>query len=174
MKKACSNTLFSKFGFTIIELLVSMSIIGIVFGVGVAAYTRFNRQQILFQAAQDLKSNLRLAQDKALAGEKDCSPSKCGGSDGICGTGDANERKLDGWYISFTENGYQIYGRCEGQTFGPPAIDLTKRSITIDSPPPKPIRFKPLGQGVEEATTITLSGTGGTEKVTVTETGEIR
>ncbi len=160
MKKTCSKNSSSKFGFTLIELLVSISIIGIVFGLGIAAYTRFNRRQILFQAAQDLKSNLRLAQDKAMAGEK--------------GTECGDAFTLQGWYVSFATESYQVYGMCDGQTFGPPAIDLTKRNVTIDSPLPGTIRFKPLGQGVEGATTITLSGKGGTETITVTEAGEIR
>lgn len=165
--RPCS--LFFRLGFTLIELLVTISIVGIIFALGVAQYNKFNRRQILIQAAQELKSNLRLAQDKALAGEKDCSV--CQGSDGVCGN--ADDRVLEGWYASFSSDSYQIYGRCGGQTFGTKSVNLSNRGVTLPSPPPV-VRFKPLGQGVEGATTVGLSGFGPTQTVTVTETGEIR
>lgn len=160
-------------GFTLIELLVTMSIIGILFGIGYAKYNEFNRRQILAQAAQELKNNLRFAQDKAMAGEKDCSVGVCGGDDGKCGTNDANEKSLDGWFLNPGVNDYQVFGTCGGQVFNSRTINLSNRGITIPSPP-SAIHFKPLGQGVEGASTITLSGLAGTEDVIVTETGEIK
>jgi len=173
MKKLCPTKISRKFsrvnpGFTLIELLVTISIMGILFGLGVAKYNEFNRRQILDQAAQELKSNLRLAQDKALAGEKDCSVCQVGIK---CGDGD--DKVLDGWYVRFSATRYQISGSCGGLPFSPQTVDLSKRNITIPSPP-SPIRFKPLAQGVEGATTITLSGYGGTRPITVTGTGEIK
>jgi len=178
-EKICPTKISRKFsrvnpGFTLIELLVTISIIGVLFGIGVAKYNEFNRRQILDQAAQELRSNLRLAQDKALAGEKDCSSSKCGGSDGICGTNDANEKSLEGWYVSFSANNYQIYGKCGVAQFSPQTVDLSGRNITLSSFPSNLVRFKPLAQGVDGATTISLSGYGETRPITVTGTGEIK
>jgi len=174
-EKICPTKISRKFsrvnpGFTLIELLVTISIMGILFGLGVAKYNEFNRRQILDQAAQELKSNLRLAQDKALAGEKDCSVCQVGIK---CGDGD--DKVLDGWYVSFSSGSYQIYGRCGGQQFptSPKTVNLSSRNINIPSPP-SPIRFKPLAQGVDGATTISLSGYGETRPITVTGTGEIK
>lgn len=159
-------------GFTLIELLVTMSILGILFGIGIAEYNKFNRRQILVQAAQELKTNLRLAQDKALAGEKDCSVCQVGL---VCG--DSDDLVLDGWYVSFSSGSYQIYGSCDGSQFpsSPKTVNLISE-ITITTSPllPHTIRFKPIGQGVEEETTITLSGFDQEEEVTVTTTGDIR
>ena len=155
-------------GFTLIELLVTMSIIGILLGIGIAKYNEFNRRQILIQAAQELRNNLRLVQDKALAGEKNCSVCQVGDE-----CGDSDDLVLDGWYVSFSSGSYQIYGSCGGETFSSKTITLSDRNISIPLPP-SAIRFKPVGQGVEGETTITLSGFEKTETVTVTKTGDIR
>jgi prepilin-type N-terminal cleavage/methylation domain-containing protein len=174
MKKSC-------LGFTIIELLVTISIIAILFGLGAAKYNEFNRRQIIAQAANELKSNLILAQDKALSGEKDCRVSKCGGNDGVCGTNDANERSLEGWFVRIpsppNNTYYEIYGQCGGITFPdvPKRVDLSQRGLLITSSLSAPIHFYPLGLGVEEEAVITLShpGYGLTEELRVNKAGEI-
>lgn len=146
-------------GFTLIELLITISIIGILFSFGVVKYGQFNRRQALIQAAQELKSNLHLAQGKALAGEK---PAGCGAT------------PLSGHKLKFVDSrNYKIVAACgaevdvkTGLTLGP---NITKVSG------PSSILFKVLAQGVEGAGTITLRFAGvGDETVTVTETGEIR
>jgi len=178
MRKLCSkilnpkpSTLFPKSGFTLVEVLIVMTIIGIIFGLGIAQYSKFNRSQMVVQAAQGLKNNFRFAQDKAMAGEKDCSSTECGGADGVCGTNDIGEKTLEGWRVSYSSGrSYQIYGSCDGETFGNRSIDLPP-GVSL---PPFSILFKPLGRGVAGATTITLSGFGEARKVSVSEIGEIK
>jgi len=148
----------------------------ILFGLGVAKYIEFNRRQTVVQAANELKANLRLTQDKALSAEKDCRATKCGGSDDLCGN-EAGEEALDGWYLVFTGSpyqSYQIYGQCEGIIFpdSPKTVDLTSKGVLI-TPSVNPIHFYPLGLGVEEAATINLSNGSMTQTVTVNEGGEI-
>lgn len=146
----------------------------ILFGLGVAKYTEFNRRQTVVQAANELKANLRLTQDKALSAEKDCRATKCGGSDDLCGN-EADEEALDGWYLAFTGSSYQIYGQCEGIIFpdSPKTVDLTSKGVLI-TPSVNPIHFYPLGLGgVEEAATINLSNGSTTQTVTVNKAGEI-
>jgi len=153
-------------GFTLIEVIVGVVIMGIIFSIGVAKYGEFNRSQIVEQAALDLKNNLRLAQNRAFSGQKDAD---------ICGDPAVGDTKpLDGWYVSFTNNSYQIYGQCGGDPFSQATVDLSIKKVTIVSPLPSTIRFKPLGQGVENEGTITLLGSGGSRTVSVTATGEIR
>lgn len=150
MKKSCS-------GFTLIELLIAISIIGIIFTIGLAGYNQFNRRQILVQAANELKNNLRLTQSKALAGEK---PTGCGIT------------PLSGHKLEFigTQN-YKIVAVCgsdidvkTGLTLGP---NVTKTG-------PSSILFKVLTQGPEATVLFTLSFPGVDDVVvTVTEGGEI-
>ena len=149
MKKAC-------LGFTLIELLVAVSVMGIVFSVGVAQYQEFNRRQIVLQAAQDLKSDLRLAQDKALAGEK---PSGC--------------VTLEGYRLSFTsEKNYKIEAVCSGGvTSEVKSVDL---SGNVTGPSGEWVLFKVLAQGVENPGDFYLSGYGRwVEKVAVEAAGNI-
>lgn len=149
MKKNC-------LGFTLIELLVAISIIGIIFTIGLAKYNQFNRRQILVQAAREFKSNLRLVQSKALAGEK---PTGC---DVLSG------HKLE--FIN-TQN-YKIVAVCgsdidvkTGLTLGPNVSKTTG---------PSSILFKVLAQGPGATETFTLSFPGVDDVVvTVTEGGEI-
>lgn len=152
MKKTC-------LGFTLIELLVVISVVGILFTIGVARYQAFNRRQLLVQAAQNLKSNLRLAQDKALAGEKDCLG------------------RLDGFRVSLAADSYSIRSQCDnGFNFGPATSFSFPPGITKTSDTSL-IFFKVLAQGVEitGSSEVILSGFGGeTESITVTEVGEIR
>ncbi len=145
----------------------------ILFSVGLARYNEFNRRQIVVQAANELKANLRLAQGKALASEKDCRATKCGGDDDLCGN-DANEKALDGWYLDFNGNSYQIYGQCEGISFpdAPKTVDLGSQGIII-TPSVDPIHFYPLGLGVEAAATITLTRGSISQTVTINQAGEI-
>lgn len=165
MKKSCLKTLIPKsyplspkFGFTLIELLVSISIIGIIFTIGLARYNQFNRRQILVQAAQELKSNLRLAQSKAFGAEKDCS-----------GT-------LDGYLVALDSNTYTIKSQCSqggGKNYGT-LISYPYYGGVQKFSGPSSILFKVLAQGVVGAGTVTLRFPGmGDVDVTVTATGEI-
>lgn len=165
MRKSCSKAvcpksypLSHKFGFTLIELLVAISIIGILFTIGLARYNEFNRRQILVQAAQELKSNLRLAQSKAFGAEKNCS-----------GT-------LDGYLVTLDSGTYTIKSQCSqggSKNYGTP-ISYSYYGGVQKNSGPSSILFKVLAQGVVGVGTVTLSFSGvGTVDVTVTEAGEI-
>jgi len=155
-------------GFTLIELLVVMAIIGILFGVGVAQYMSFNRSQILEQAAQELKNNLRLAQTKAANGEK---PSDC--------------PVLDGYKVSFSPGGannpdtYRIIAVCGGSEAGE-SKTFSLPSVVKFNPLPSPseVLFKVLAQGTNlenDYLTIGLKFTGTSlqRTVTVSKQGKI-
>lgn len=160
-------------GFTLVEVLTVMTILGVLLTIGIARYNDFNRRQILTQAVANLKSDLRLAQDKILAGEKDCST--CQGADGVCGN--ADDLRIDGWYLRFTSNqSYRIYGSCGGTPFSTRITDLASKGVLVISPAtPFSILFRPLGQGVVGATSITLRGPAGNEvAVEITSSGGIK
>lgn len=159
MKKSC-------LGFTLIELLIAISIIGILVGFGFAKYYEFNRRQTLVQAAQGLKNNLRLAQDKALAGEK---PGRS--FDWCRGVGET----LKGYRLRFpTNTRYLVEAVCSNDAV--PAeevksVDLrggVTKSAGLDE-----VLFRVLAQGVENPGEFYLAGYGRTEKVVVEGAGNI-
>jgi len=160
MKKICLKKLSSLTGFTLIELLVVMVIVGILLGVGIAQYISFNRRQILEQTTQGLKNNLRLAQTKAMSGEK---PAGCG--------------ILDGYRVKFASNdpdNYTLVAVCEGVEVGE-TKNFSLPSIVKFSPLPSPILFKVLSQGtdLDSDLIISLTAFGQTKTITVSKEGKI-
>jgi len=156
MKKFCP-------GFSLVELLIAASILGLLTTFGLARFHQFNRRQIFDQAVQELKNNLRFAQEKALAGEK---PSDW------CTAG-----HLQGYQLKFnTSSNYLIEAICSDDEISARQV----KSIPLLDPVSGPIDeasvlFKVLAQGVDEEKTFTLSFTGMDDKsVTVTKTGEIK
>jgi len=157
MKNSTQKVYLPFFGFTLIELLIVVTIIGILFGIGIAQYMNFNRSQILEQAAQELKNNLRLAQTKAVNGEK---PDGCS--------------VLDGYRVSFSSNTYMIQAICRESPTGA-AKTFSLPSAVKFSSLPSPILFKVLAQGTDlnDDLTITLTAFGRNKTIKVTKQGKI-
>lgn len=79
-------------GFTLIELIVTVSIIMIITGGGIAAFVNFNDKQQVQSTVKDLQTMMRAAQIKARAGE--------GASE--CGTvGSFTNGKLYGYEVTY-------------------------------------------------------------------------
>ncbi len=65
----------SSLGFTLLEILVVFSVIGILTGIGFASFVSYSRKQSLDQAAQDLKTAIDQARFNSVSRVK---PSSCG------------------------------------------------------------------------------------------------
>lgn len=166
-------------GFTLIEMLVGISLFGIFFGLGLTQYNRFNRRQTLLEAARELKSHLRFAQQKAVAGEMDCDSTECGGLDGTCGTADPGEKSLAGWHFRLNgTNAYEILGECCDSNFPPNCEEFSEKSISLSRDQMtiggSDILFYPLDRGTNGPATLTLTYAGQTESVFVSASGEIK
>ncbi len=159
-----------KSGFTLIEILVSMTIIGFLFSFGYASFRDFSRRQALAGVVKQVQGDLRLAQQKALSGEK---PSGCT---------TLPVKTLNGYnFYRSAENVYIIQADCSGLAAAVPVKSVTLPSgIKISAPSPNPIKFKALGQGTnivsgESATiTITQDAVSNSQDVIVTAGGEIK
>jgi prepilin-type N-terminal cleavage/methylation domain-containing protein len=101
MKTSCLR-LKNKQAFTLIELLVVVAIISVLTSIGISAYTAFNEKQILNKTVEELKTNLRLVQAKAVNNEK---PQSCCGSD-----------PLYGWKVNFDNSPPTYYCSCDDGT----------------------------------------------------------
>jgi prepilin-type N-terminal cleavage/methylation domain-containing protein len=157
-------------GFTLLELLVVITIMGVLLTGSIAGYGRFNTENRLKQAALTLKNNLRFAQTLASSGKK---PEDTGAE--TCG-------KLLGYVVTFPAppankpTTYTIGPLCdsgalfaaETKTFSLPV------DITIVSSPAS-LTFYVLTRGTDSvgSTPIVLQGTGNTYTLTITGSGDI-
>ena len=90
-----------KQGYSLLEVLVAVTIIGILTGSSLVGYNRFQGRQGLKSAGEQLVSDLRLTQQKALSGEK---------ASGWC---QGDNESLIGWRLIFTSAAiYDIRGVC--------------------------------------------------------------
>jgi prepilin-type N-terminal cleavage/methylation domain-containing protein len=154
-------------GYTLIEILVSITILSLIFVMGYAGFREFSRRQLLASSVRSLTGDLRLAQSKAAAGEK---PDKfnCRGTN-----------RLQGYLfeiLSSTE--YRLSAKCTSGNEEVKAKTIPT-DLTIEASI-QPILFKVLGEGtnLEEGTssliTISEAAIGKSQTVTVTAGGEIK
>ena len=146
-----------KLGFSLIELMIVVSLFGVVASLVTASYLNFEKNQRVKNAASFLKNELRLIQNKAATGDK--------GPAGGCPL----TSTLGGWYLKIqsgaTQTSYSIGGICiapvtfletsfEQRTITLPR-DLIVNKITytpVSDPPgqtlPMVIFFRPLSSQV--------------------------
>lgn len=158
-------------GYTLVEILVALGIIGLLFGFGFVSFRDYSRRQELNGTADSVRANLRLAQSSAISGEKPDDPD--------C----SSPNVLTGYSFDvISESEYKIEANCIGAAANLVEINsyTLPSDITISTPSPNPIIFKVLGQGnnipIGTNTTLTLtqSGTGNSVSVIVTSGGEIQ
>ena len=136
MKK---DTASKNHAYTLIELLVGISIISIIFSVGFASYRDFSRRQALTGITKAIVSDLRLIQQKSLSGEK---PSSC--------------TTLSGYQLDITSTTtYNLVADCSTNVVVK-TVDLTEAGVTISSNT-DPIIFKVLGQGTNLTSEATIT-----------------
>lgn len=143
-------------GFTLIEILVTVVISGILFGVGIAAFRGIGARQNLKQAGNEFQSNLRLIQEKTLSSQK---PAGC--------------IVLLGYRVSYVDsNTYAMKPICQPDTAAATEVDLLENVTFVASSFP-PINFLVLQAGVENAQTITLTHDSLNYQVTIESKGVI-
>ena len=168
MPNLSSNGKLTK-AFTLIEILIAISIMGLVFGVGYASFRGFSRRQSLISFARKIKGDLSLARQKAMAGEKPESLS--------CNS----PNTLSGYNFRLVSNtNYVLEAVCSGGIVAVEGKDIdAPGGVSMSYPSPNPIVFKVLGSGTnivssDAQITLTQTGTGNTISVYVTKGGEIK
>lgn len=157
-------------GYTLIELLAGISIMGIVFAAGLVGYREFSRRQELDGVVKKLRSAVQETQQLALNGEK---------PDNVF----CNEpNRLIDYRINLTlPASYTISANCTGGLVEISNVVLTESDdIVLTRPTPNPIAFKVLGGGTNLVSggtaTVTLSqlSTGSTLNLIVDYSGNIK
>jgi len=147
--------------FTLIEVLVVISLTAILLGFGFAGFRQYSQRQSLFAAARTVKGDLRILQEKALAGEK---------IDPCIG------KRLDGYRFDILPDNtqYNISQLCSGTVY-----DIENKNVasgfTVKATR-EPILFKVLGQGTDipsgTSSVITLTQTGTTKTIQISINAE--
>jgi prepilin-type N-terminal cleavage/methylation domain-containing protein len=128
-----------KDGYTLIELLIVISIIALVFGVGTASYRNYQGRQLFEASVREILSDLRLAQEYALAGRSEgCS-------------------QFEGYVFESAQNGlnYSIYRRCGGNNVLYKNKSLpsgTTIQVRGNNNGDRNFRFNALGKGLDVTT----------------------
>lgn len=148
-------------GFTLLELLVVLSVLAIITIVGLVSLINFRREQTLRSAGRDLRTYLRLAQNKALVQEV---PLNC--------------TNLSSYQLAFTSTTvYEIRPVC-GQTVGSSVSRFTLPPKVTKTAGGDIVAFTVLSGSVSQATSFTLTfteiGFVRNETVTVTAGGAIQ
>lgn len=146
-------------GFTLIEVVVSVSIALLVTGLIIANYNSYNDIQTLKQAALTLKNNLRFIQSKAISGEKPA-------------TGCT---ELLGWTIQFTETSYTYQPSCSDGLVDPVTTVTLPPSVKFSLPIPPSFTMDVLARGTSlpSDTTILLTAVDKTYQILVSTSGDI-
>lgn len=163
-------TAMIKKGFSIVEVLVVIGIMGLIMTVGTVGYRDFSRRQAVGIAKRQMVADLREAQSDASSGRK---PSACSGS-------------LIGYGFEVTAGNpanYRVFARCE--TLGVQTDHVVRTAtlpseVTITIPATNPVLFKSLEQGTNLASgtsvTISISASNAANMSTlvISSSGEIK
>lgn len=143
-------------GFTLIEILVTVVISGILFGGGIAAFRGIGDKQAVKQNGATFLSNLRSFQQKALASEK---PANCG------------VNRLEGFRVHYVnDSSYSVKAVCVTGASNP--ITLTD-GVKFAAGFISDIDFQVLKAEVIGAQTITLYKGSTSYQVTIEQRGVI-
>ncbi len=146
-------------GFTLIEILVSVTLLLVISGLMVANYNGFNDAQVVKQAASTMRSNVQAARTKAATGVK---PTGCD--------------QLVGYEVDFTQGTYTVSALCMvggSQQVLPNGTVYPLPEGVIFSPIPLSTIFYALDRGASVAQTITLNGNQKTATISILASGAI-
>jgi len=150
----------AKKGFTLTELLVVISLTGILSAVGLASYISFNRRETVIQSSRKIVQDLRLAQSLAINNQK---PADCG-----------DEDILKGYIFKINQGGsYQILAECTNHDPFTVKTDSIPSNLALSGF--SQIKFKVLRGGIEFSggQSLTISGFNQVNVITVGSGGEI-
>lgn len=147
-------------GFTLIEVMVAVTIALVLTGLVIANYNSHNDTQTLKQAGLTLKNNLRFAQVQAMSGEKPA----------------LNCTTLAGYSVQFSQKSYAVSASCSPEG-AQGAIVTTKLpdNVIFDVTTPNVFVFDVLSRGTSltAATPVTLDGFGKQYVIVVNTDGSI-
>jgi len=152
-------------GYTLIEILVGLTIISLLFSFGFVSFRDFSRRETLNGAVKGMQGDLRVAQSLASAGQKP--------DDANC---NSPTNTLTGYLFTIiSASQYEIRANCSGgnaSTANKIVTLGTGTNIVSPFPSPNPILFKTLDNGTNipdgQNAIIKLTQDGTTSQATIT------
>lgn len=146
-------------GFTIIELLISVAIGGLLIGAVFASYRGIGDKQAVKQAGISFQTNLKSVQQKALTGTK---PTGCSGT-------------LTGYQVSYISlTSFSVTSVCTTTNLEPVTFTLPQGVSFQAAFNPNNIFFSVLSAQVDGAQTIIIAKNSHSYLVTIEPSGVIR
>ncbi len=155
--------------FTIIELLVSISILLLIVGLTLVGFSRYEQRQKVVSAGQTIKNTIRDVQSRSYNGELDCN---------FCDCDVSSSYSLQGWAIDFSSS--QIYGICRSQippyptvTFSPNRVSLPDQITVLAQPTGVFFRYYPPGVSTSVHLCVSKNSADGYYVIDVNQAGVI-
>jgi len=144
-------------GFTLIEMLVVLSFIGILTSLGIASYSSYNSSQSVQSSATDVETLLASAKSRAIS---QVIPSSCG------------TNPLTGYQVDFTISAgqYTLSAICGSKQVQ--STNALPSQITFATGSTASVLFS-VATGTVSPATILITGYGKTKTITVSQTGII-
>lgn len=149
-------------GFTLIELLVVITVMGLIFGIGIPSFVTYKNIQSLQTAELGVVTTLQQAKSQA---ESQVKPVSCSAL-----------QSLDGYQVQIlSTQTYQLGFVCSGVYTGGSVINLPATIVFTFSSYPQTFFFKTQHNGVTRSgNTITIQNQpGNTQTITVDQLGNI-
>ena len=145
-------------GFTLIEILIVFTIIGVLTSLGIAAYASYNSLQVVQTSASDVGNMLTTARSRALSQVK---PSTCG------------TNVLSGYQVDLSQSGssYTLSAVCGSKQ--PMKTSSLPPQVTFDVSTPASVFFAVSSGTVATPATIKVNGYGRTKTITISGTGNV-
>ncbi|KKR09834.1 MAG: hypothetical protein UT38_C0019G0002 [Microgenomates group bacterium GW2011_GWA2_39_19] len=150
-------------GYSLVEIMIVIIIMSFLFVGGFTQYRDFSRRQMLSNTADELRSNLNLARQLALSGEKE----------GVCPLLET----LLAYKVTFTSTSYSITAVCS--TTSPSARTVINLAETVRfTTNPTEIKYNVLGKGVSitgsSSIILNQTSTGNNFTLTVNTQGVVQ
>jgi len=145
-------------GFTLIEVLVSFSVIALLSAFSIASFSSYTTSQTFQNAVLNVSSTLALAKSRAISRVK---PAACAG------------QVLNGYFVSFTSSTQYVFGVLCNTTSYTLQTQQLPQNISFQSGTATRIVFSTATAVVANPGQILITGSGMTKKIIVDATGKI-
>jgi type IV fimbrial biogenesis protein FimT len=176
-RTARPNRAFPRFlrGFTMIELMVAVAVLGVLASAGMPQFAKFLRDQRIKNMASDLRSDMQLARSESIrrnARVLVCPRSSASAT--TCATTVTATTWGNGWLVCHDTDSN---GACDTSTATDPNPTRVRKGPTSPmtlSGPAATVTFLPTGAASASATfTMTSTGTSATRTLTVAPSGSV-